>query len=53
METTSPEAPSRAPARKPYRRPEITFHEPLELFAAVCTPGKADVATCPLGPISS
>lgn len=42
-----------APPRKPYRRPEITFHEPLELFAAVCNPGKADVVTCNLGPISS
>lgn len=42
-----------APARKPYRRPEITFHERLEVFATVCTPGKADVITCPNGPIAS
>ncbi len=50
---SSPERIAGAPARKPYRRPEITFHEPLELFAAVCNPGKADVITCPAGPISS
>jgi hypothetical protein len=39
--------------RRPYRRPEITFHEALEVFAAVCNPGKADLMACPLGPISS
>jgi hypothetical protein len=39
--------------RKPYRRPEITFHEPLEVFATVCTPGKSDPVSCPGGPIAS
>jgi hypothetical protein len=52
----SPEAtePGARPApRRPYRRPEITFHEPLEVHATVCTPGKADVVSCPGGPIAS
>lgn len=51
--TSSPEPSRGTPAKKPYRRPEITFHEPLELFAAVCSPGKADVVNCPAGPIAS
>jgi len=39
--------------RRPYQRPEITFHERLEAFAAICSPGKADPITCPQGPIAS
>ena len=45
-------APSRS--RRPYQRPEITFREPLERFASICSPpGKASVTSCPQGPISS
>ena len=40
-------------ARRPYEPPRVTFHEPLEGFAAICSPGKADPIMCPLGPIAS
>jgi len=48
-----PEQAGPSVGRRPYRRPEITFHERLEVFATVCTPGKADPVTCPNGPIAS
>jgi hypothetical protein len=52
--TPNPEpAPGSRRPRPPYAPPAITFHQPLELFAAVCSPGKADPITCPAGPISS
>jgi hypothetical protein len=46
-------APESRRSRPPYAPPAITFHQPLELFAAVCSPGKSDPITCPAGPISS
>lgn len=59
-ETGSPPGPASGrgsgegtPRRKPYSPPAVTFQEKLELFAAVCVPGKADPITCPSGPISS
>ena len=42
--------------RKPYSAPRILSREPLEAMAAVCTPqgvAKANVGTCPRGPINS
>jgi hypothetical protein len=41
-------------AKKVYRRPEILSIEKMEIVAAVCTyPGKANLAMCSSGPISS
>jgi hypothetical protein len=40
----------------PYERPRILFREKMELMAVACTPvppGKADGASCPIGPLSS
>jgi hypothetical protein len=42
-----------ADAKKPYQKPRIVHRERLEVSAVVCTPGKADVASCPSGPIES
>lgn len=42
--------------RKPYTPPRILSRERLEAMAAVCTPrgiAKANLGTCPRGPISS
>jgi len=42
--------------RKPYAAPRVLYREPLEAMAAVCAPAppaKANVGTCPTGPISS
>jgi len=42
-----------ADPKKPYQKPRIVHREKLEVSAVVCTPGKADVASCPGGPIES
>jgi hypothetical protein len=42
--------------RRPYSPPRILSREPLEAMAAVCLPrgvAKANVGTCPRGPINS
>ncbi|MCP4895656.1 MAG: hypothetical protein GY906_01675 [bacterium] len=41
--------------RRRYVAPVVTFFEPLEAFAAVCTgPGaKPDPVQCPTGPLNS
>ena len=50
----SDRSPKRDGAKKAYRRPEILSIEKMEIVAAVCTyPGKADLISCPSGPISS
>lgn len=44
----------KSPGRRPYEPPRILWREPLEAVAVVCSPpGKADVTSCPLGPITS
>lgn len=55
---TSPNGPEPATAkrRKPYAPPKIISREALEVAAVVCLPSppaKGDVATCPIGPITS
>ncbi len=45
-----------SPERLPYETPQITFREPLETLAAVCTPSppaKSTPVACPQGPVSS
>lgn len=42
--------------KRPYESPRITFQEPLEALAVVCSPSppaKGNPGTCPTGPISS
>lgn len=39
--------------KPPYQPPRITFQEPLEVMAVVCTPGKTNLGNCSRGPISS
>lgn len=57
MPDNAPEAAnSEERRRKPYSAPRILSREPLEAMAAVCTPrgvAKANVGTCPRGPINS
>ena len=46
----------RLTGRAPYEAPRVTFREPLETLAAVCSPAppaKGNPGICPQGPISS
>lgn len=47
----SEERSSRSPRRLPYEKPRVTFREPLEGVAAVCSPplGKDTALACAIG----
>ena len=47
---------SATPAKKPYAKPQVTYKQPLEAMAVVCTPpsGKADTFSgCTTGFLTS